>query len=114
MMLPGNFTQDMPSGRGPMSRPPKEGGKYRPLDFVLEPGTGEIGLVEAVHAEEASIYWIGVSHHPGLKTAWWNKDQLMVIDSLPRVLANIAGAGSHEWNQGDEFFPIHTSPHGDE
>jgi hypothetical protein len=62
----------------------------RPLDFV-QTRMGSIALVTETHPpgnglpRQASISFIGPSQ--GEKSAWWDEDDLEVIDSLPRLLA---------------------------
>ena len=59
------------------------------LDFVRTPN-GALALVTETHAlwggaRQASIRFVGPSL--GERNAWWNEDELEVVDSLPRILA---------------------------
>ena len=59
------------------------------LDFVKTP-KGAIALVTETNNKGvmASIAFIGGGNPTGEKNAWWEKDDgLMVIDSLPHLLA---------------------------
>jgi hypothetical protein len=61
----------------------------KPLDFVKTP-KGNIALVTETNngGKMASIAFIGGGNPSGEHNAWWREcDGLIVIDSLPRILA---------------------------
>ncbi len=77
------------------------------LDFVRTP-KGAIALVTETNecGRSAAISFIGentTSEH----NAWWDRDELEVIDSLPRLLATNT---KHPLGRGEgdvkQFFPI--------
>ena len=82
----------------------------KPLDFVRTP-KGAIALVTETNPPEngmgrqASISFIGPSL--GERNAWWDEDELEVIDSLPRLLASCT---KHPFGKGkadvETFFGI--------
>jgi hypothetical protein len=47
---------------------------------------------------QASIEWIGGSS--GLKSAWWTESEVIVLDSLPRLLVRELG---HPFGQGKRY-----------
>ncbi len=80
----------------------------KPLDFVRTP-EGAVALVTETNGpynglgRQASITFIGA--HRGEKSAWWDEDELVVIDSLPRLLAHCT---AHPFGRGkvdvEKFF----------
>lgn len=66
----------------------------KPLDFV-RPNIkkNKIGIITEISSNicndkiyySASIEWIGGNNE--LKTAWWDEDEIKVVDSLPRLLS---------------------------
>lgn len=81
----------------------------KPLDFVRTP-KGAIALVTETNDEgrSASIRFLGGGSPTGEKSAWWEDgDGLVVIDSLPRLLAD---ATAHPFGRGRYdvayFFPL--------
>jgi len=60
----------------------------KPLDFVKTP-KGQIAMVTETNngGKQASIWFIGKQNLLGEKNAWWDIDELSVIDSLPHLIA---------------------------
>ena len=57
------------------------------LDFVITPN-GSFAIITECIDNEASIEFIGENKfNEGL--AWYNKDELIIIDSLPLILARM-------------------------
>lgn len=81
----------------------------KPLDFVRPKDQKDfkcVGIVIETNSERGSVAWLG-KEHKGLKTAWWSKDELDIIDNLPRVLSNnLAHPFGCNTSQGDNYFPI--------
>lgn len=84
---------------------------FKALDIVKAP-SGVVGIVTETNtrvdgSQKVSVDWFkGQSSDE--KTAWWDKDDgLVLLDSLPRVLAS---AVAHPFGGGqtdvDSFFPI--------
>lgn len=88
----------------------------KPLDIVLTPN-GFIAMVTEVGTRETrqGIIWVasinylkGQPNAGQQKSAWWDEgDGLVVLDSLPNLLASALHHpfGSNK-DQGDRFFPI--------
>ena len=64
--------------------------EIRPLDFVLTPG-GNIALVSETSEDNESIL-VAITfinpEHGKERNAWWNEEDLKVINSLPYILAD--------------------------
>lgn len=79
----------------------------KPLDFVKTP-KGNFAIIREVSESGASIEFIGeVSMFNHEKNAWWDAEELQIIDSLPNLLARTMshpfGTGD---SAGDKHFPI--------
>lgn len=78
------------------------------LDFVKTPG-GAIALVTEVNPDgTASITYLGGGNPSNEKNAWWRPDEgLVVVESLPRLLANAVPHpfGQNKY-QGNFLFPL--------
>lgn len=79
----------------------------KPLDFVKTP-KGNFAIIREVSESGASIEFIGeVPMFNREKSAWWDAEELQIIDSLPNLLARTMshpfGAGD---SAGDKHFPI--------
>ena len=60
---------------------------FQPLDFVQHPD-GSLGIIKQAkegHDGDASVEWIGGAK--GKKTAWWEVEELKIVDNLPNLLA---------------------------
>jgi hypothetical protein len=101
----------------------------RPLDIVKTPA-GQVGLVTECSCQlpgnhgnnpEAQLAWLREwsetadfyrsysvrifgANDAGEKSAWYDPDELTVIDSLPRVLAK---GLEHAFSSGDQFTELH-------
>jgi len=88
----------------------------KPLDIVRTPGGGMAIVNEVGERNTASITYINDCNPAQEHNAWWDEggpDGLVVIDNLPRLLANrMAHPFGHGTRQGDQFFPIGTSNEG--
>jgi hypothetical protein len=79
----------------------------KPLDFVKTP-KGNIAIITEVSGGEASIEFIG---EPPIgkreHNAWWDFDELKLIDSLPNLMARTM---SHPFgtgrSAGETHFPL--------
>jgi hypothetical protein len=57
------------------------------LDFVITPKRNMAVICETNNCgEEASIWFIGEQNPDSERNAWWNKKELIVIDSVPHLL----------------------------
>ena len=78
------------------------------LDIVRTPG-GSIAWVTETNCNgtEASINYIGNTNPKSERNAWWDKNELIVIDSIPHMIAT---ATCHPFGKGDidveRFFKI--------
>lgn len=79
----------------------------KPLDFVSPVNDSTvIGMITEINSNtyssgikySASITWIGNSK--GLHNAWWLEDEIVVVDSLPRILATKL---AHPFGGGKEY-----------
>jgi hypothetical protein len=70
------------------------------LDFVKTP-KGFIALIKETNnnGEQASIDFVGGGNPSGEKSAWWSKEELEVIDSLPHMLAR---STCHPFGSGEK------------
>lgn len=68
------------------------------LDIVRTP-KGAIGFITETNdnGQTASIQFIGDTNRGGEKNAWWSLGELVVIDSIPKMLAT---ATCHPFGQG--------------
>lgn len=89
----------------------------KPLDFVRTP-QGAIALVTEVNQpiqpgskSQASITFIGGGNPTGERNAWWREGELVVVDSLPRLLAK---GLCHPFGNGkpvaEDTFPLTPTP----
>lgn len=82
----------------------------KPLDIVRTPN-GDMGVIQEINRDgSVSIrYFKGCNNHD--KSAWWwPHEGLVVLDSLPRFLADaMAHPFGANTRQGDRFFPQETS-----
>lgn len=64
-----------------------------------------VGIVQEINSSGGvSVIWIGDKID---KCAWFNQSELVVIDSLPRILSNnIAHPFGNATEQGDKYFGI--------
>ena len=71
----------------------------------IDPEQKNVGLVTEVNREGGiSIEWIGKA---GLKNAWWNPDELEIVDSLPNLLAReMAHPFGNNKSSASEYYPI--------
>lgn len=54
-----------------------------------------------------SVTWLNGAEGLSLKTAWWCEDELVVVDNMPRILANaMAHPFGSNTKQGNSLFPI--------
>jgi hypothetical protein len=64
----------------------------KPLDFVKTP-KGNIAIVTEINEKDygsgisVSIEFLGGGNPTGEKNAWWDMDELAVVDNLPSLLA---------------------------
>lgn len=82
--------------------------KLKPLDIVQTP-KGAIALVVEVAGDGcASINYLAGSARTGEHNAWWcSGDGLVVLDSLPHLLAKaMAHPFGSNGQQADWFFPV--------
>jgi len=76
----------------------------KPLDIVRTP-LGGIAMVTEYGSSGASIDYLGGGNPTGEKSAWWHGEDLTVLDSIPRLLANaMAHPFGQNKKQGDVFF----------
>ena len=70
------------------------------LDIVVTP-KGGIAVVKETYAEgkRVSIDYINNCNKHHERNAWWNAEDLQIIDSIPRLLAN---AMYHPFGRGKE------------
>ena len=70
------------------------------LDIVRTP-KGAIGFITETkdNGQAAAINFIGDTNKGGENNAWWNIEQLEVIDSIPRMIAK---AMCHPFGRGHE------------
>jgi hypothetical protein len=70
------------------------------LDIVKTPKGGIAFITETNNnGKEASINFINTLNPEHEKNAWWDKKDLIVIDSIPRLLAN---ATYHPFGEGEK------------
>lgn len=71
----------------------------------IDPEQKNVGLVTEVNREGGiSIEWIGKA---GLKNAWWNPDELEIVDSLPNLLVReMAHPFGNNKSSASEYYPI--------
>lgn len=75
------------------------------IENELKQKSVAIGVITETDGKTASISWIGESY--GLHNAWWDINELEVIDNLPRILSNnLAHPFGRNTKQGTLFFPI--------
>ena len=80
----------------------------KPLDIVKTP-KGGIAIITETNDEgqSASIDFIHTLDPHRERNSWWDKKELKVIDSLPRLIASNM---SHPFGEGDDdvklFFPL--------
>ena len=79
----------------------------KPLDFVSPKNNlNKVGIIKEISSftsnkelfYTASVEWLNGSD--GLKSAWWGMDEIIIIDSLPRLLSRIA---SHPFGTGKSY-----------
>jgi hypothetical protein len=83
--------------------------KNEPLIEVEDYGKAKevVGIVVCVSksGNEAAVSWFGTDNlSQAFKVAWFEEDEIEVIDNLPRVFAN--QFDYPHYNQGNVFFPI--------
>lgn len=79
----------------------------KPLDFVKTP-KGNFAIIQEVSESGASIEFIGeVPKFNREKSAWWDVEELQIIDNLPNLLARTM---AHPFGTGhavcNTHFPI--------
>lgn len=78
---------------------------YATIENELKQKSLAIGIITETDGKTASVSWIGESY--GLHNAWWDMNELEVIDNLPRILSNnLAHPFGRNTKQGTLFFPI--------
>ena len=84
----------------------------KPLDIIRTPGGGLAVVTEVCSDGSASIEFLHGCNPADEKNAWWgDRDLLVVLDSIPRLLANaMAHPFGTNTKQGNRFFPIHGEP----
>lgn len=72
----------------------------KPLDFVKTP-KGNIAIISETNhnGNEASIRFIGGGNPNGEHNAWWDKEDLLVIDSLPHLIGSMT---LHPFGNGEK------------
>lgn len=93
---------------------------FQPLDLVQTP-SGAIAMVTECYTNEEGFQNLALSYLANCKTtdkyAWWSNyrfsntthvlDDLVLLDSLPRLLANaVANNMGSGTKQGNVFFPL--------
>lgn len=75
------------------------------LDIVKTPKGGIAFITETARSGSlASIDFIGGLNPKDERNAWWNKDELEVIDSIPKLLAIALSQSDAGLKDAKEFF----------
>lgn len=81
--------------------------EFQPLDIVKTP-KGGMAIIKEISGGSASIRYFLDCNPKNEHDAWWGKnDGLVVVDSLPRILANcMVNPMGDAKDQGSKFFPV--------
>ncbi len=99
-----NIAENLPTVVLKLSKPVQQATiKYEIRN--VDPEQKNVGLVTEVNREGGiSIEWIGKA---GLKNAWWNPDELEIVDSLPNLLVReMAHPFGNNKSSASEYYPI--------
>jgi hypothetical protein len=78
----------------------------KPLDIVTTP-KGAVAVVTETDGHKARIAYIRGLDKKRQHNAWWSENELDVIDSIPRILADeLSAPGGSGFQAGDQFFPV--------
>jgi hypothetical protein len=78
----------------------------KPLDFVKTP-KGNIAIIVEMSGSGASIEFIGnIDRFKREKSAWWDAEELVVIDNLPNLLTRSLAHPFGGGGSPDTHFPI--------